>query len=611
MHSNMCGVLAYAGKGKINARQCLAHMEHRGPDHEGLLEEGSVTLGHRRLAIIDVSAGGNQPMRSVSGNTAITFNGEIYNYKALRDELAREGARFATQSDTEVILEGYERHGEAFFENLRGMWTFVLYDRARNRLIATRDPFGIKPLVYAIHAGSVYFASEIRCLAGLIPLEPDPAGYPAFYNLGYFIAPATPYRGVKRLTPGEVLGWDIGTGTLSQLSRVSRHAPGVREFQPGGDPTDFLDKALTASIEAHYVADVPVSLLLSGGNDSSLIAALSKKLGKQPTAYHVAIAGSEDTEYATAIAKHLELDLVIEPLSEAALAKQYEKIWDVIDEPTGDLSIIPTSLIYERIHGRSKVVLSGEGGDELFGGYLRHAALARHQRVAKSNVLNSTLNSLLGTSAGALKAWNPVIQRLRHAALKSGATNDLVGAYLKGVRLMDYPLYDQEVRSLLANLYKADYDERMAPVLALDTIAYLPNDLLPKGDITSMASSIEARVPYVDRMLAAEVSSVSEVLGAPRGDKRPLREVLARYLPRELVFRSKKGFGVPMRSYDSRAFLEDFHKAGQFHLAHQADFAVNESLARLLGSASSRSAIAQKFPSFAFALISNWKRFAV
>lgn len=600
----MCGIYATTGD-PASAADAVARLAHRGPDHQGTTQAGPVTFGHTRLSVIDLAERSNQPLTSASGNTTIVCNGEIYNYRELRTALESAGVRFKTQGDIEVILEGYEREGEEFFTKLRGMWALVIYDRTRGRLVATRDPFGIKPLFYTEWGAHVFFSSELRALKGMRTLEPNPAAFAVFYNLGYFIAPATPYKNVYKVRPGEVLAYSLNERKIAHLASVPRLAGEARD----AGTTDLLDEALTESVERHYEADVPVSILLSGGNDSSLIAALSVKLGKKPDAYHVAVAGSEDTRYAVAVAKHLGLTLHIEELTEAALKAQYERAWSVPDEPTGDLSIIPTSLIYEKIKGASKVVLSGEGGDELFGGYLRHRVLARHTAVHATDPL-ATFNALLGATPLAISKLNPVIQRVRAALLERGVPNDLVGAYLKSTRLMDYPLDEALVRERLVELYTREAYDGLSPTLALDTLAYLPNDLLPKSDAASMASSIEARVPLVDRFLAKAASSA--LAGAPPvGDKALLKAVLARYLPQELVYRSKKGFGVPMRAYDSAVFQRDFTEAARFHLLERTAFGVSDSLAALLSHSASLPIILAKYPRFAYALISNWKYFRV
>ncbi len=582
-------------------------LAHRGPDGQHVLVNGPVLLGHARLSIIDLSARSDQPMRSASGLVSIVFNGEIYNYRELRQELEGEGTIFRTTGDTEVLLEGYERHGTAYFEKLRGMWAFAIHDARNHTIVLARDPFGIKPLVYAIRGGSLYFSSEIRALREIFPLDPDPSAYPAFFNLGYFIAPATPYKNVQKLRAGEVLEWNLRTKTFELKGRVSRFLDEPDLPHSRRAAVDYLDRALTESVEAHYVADLPVSMLLSGGTDSSLIAALSKKLGRNPTAYHIAVPQSEDTAYAEAVAKHLGLHLIIKPLSQSALEKQYEKVWNIIDEPTADISIIPTSLVFEHIKGHSKVVLSGDGGDELFSGYLRHRPIALHQAVAPLHRTQAMLNMLLLPTGLGLKVWNPLIERIRVRLIARGVIDDLVGAYLMIVRLVRYPIREREVRELLSKLYEAENDPRMLPMLAFDLLSYLPNDILQKTDTASMASSIEARVPFVDRRVMAASVATLNVFGAPAGEKLILKEVLARYLPRELVFRNKSGFGVPMHAYDPHIFIADFQKACGFHLENQDVFGVDAPMVHLIENKDSREIIARKYPRFAFALISNWK----
>lgn len=605
----MCGIFAYAGDRKVDARAALERLRHRGPDHVGNLARGKVSLGHCRLSIIDTSDRSNQPMESISERLAIVFNGEIYNYRELRQELSQAGVSFRTEGDTEIILAGYEMHGTAFFDRLRGMWSFVIHDRGTDELIAARDPFGIKPLYYyAPKEGVVCFASEIRAFEGIASLEPNPAAYAVFYNLGYFLAPSTPYKNIWKLRPGEVISRKLSSHDAPSTRRIPRFA-GTARVVSRTEAVDVLERTLMDSVKAHYVADVPVSILLSGGNDSSLIAALSKEIGQRPVAYHVAIEGSEDTRYAEAVAKHLGIELVVERLDQAALTRQYERVWEILDEPTGDTSIIPTSLVYERIKGRAKVVLSGEGGDELFGGYRRHRLLSRHSRVKRRSVVNSVFNSLVSPKAAALSSWNPLVQRTRAALLAAGFPDDLIGAYVRGTRLIDFPLQDDVLRDKLYDLYQSERERETEPPLAFDTLAYLPNDLLMKSDIASMASSIEARVPFVDRWVASTAAACLAGYGGSDGDKRILKEVLARYLPGEFVYRNKSGFGVPMRVYDMRIFDEDFHRACAFHLEHREAFGVSDEMSQLIRNKEARLVIARKFPRFAFALISNWKLF--
>ncbi len=602
----MCGVLAYTGKNAFDAQACLDKLSHRGPDAGSLDSQFGVVLGHRRLSIIDTHERSNQPFQSASGKTRIVFNGEIYNFRELKETLRQEGVTFRTNGDTEVIVEGYERHGVSFFGKMRGMWAFVIHDVVHNRLVLARDSFGIKPLIYTTHQDSLYIASELRCLKGAIPLEPDPESYATFFTLGYFIAPRTPYKNVRRVMPGEVLGFDLTHRTFSSLAFVSRYAKG--QESKAGSVTDIIEEALTDSVEAHYVSDVPVSILLSGGTDSSIIAALSKKIGKQPSAYHVAIEGSADTAYAKAVATHLGLDLTVVELSNQSLVEQYRAIGHVLDEPTGDVSILPTTLVYKSIKGHARVVLSGEGGDELFGGYLRHALLAKHAKGKGRKRLHSHFDSLIGTGTFNLSVVNPLVERIQRGLLTHGLQNDLLGAYMLSTRITAHGSGHAEAE--LATLLRENGGEISHPALVLDLLAYLPNDLLPKSDIASMASSIEARVPFVDRVFAEAVRQATKEI-PPQGDKLILKQVLERFLPKNLVYREKTGFGVPFTEVALEEITRDFHEAVAFHQNNQEAFGVPERLISALDSRQKREIVVKKFPRLAFALISNWRVFTL
>jgi asparagine synthase (glutamine-hydrolysing) len=309
------------------------------------------------------------------------------------------------------------------------------------------------------------------------------------------------------------------------------------------------------------------------------------------------------------VARELDIPLVVESLSQSSYAEQYEHIWDTLDEPTADISILPTTTIYKRINGRAKVVLSGEGGDESFGGYTRSTILMRHNSVSERDLANSLLNALLSPDQFNLSHINPLVQRIRTGLIAHGLTDDLVGAYLKTTRIIDYPLYDRELRKRLAAWFEREYDERIPRALAFDMLAYLPDDLLTKSDNASMASSIEARVPFVDRLLVSTVAAVLPTIDAAHAlnDKRILKDALSRYVSRDLIFRPKRGFGIPMAMYDTKAFTADFDAACEFHLKDRTVFGLNDELVTMIRSRGSREIIARKYPRFAFALISNWK----
>lgn len=603
----MCGILGTTGEHKGDIGSALQSLAHRGPDQRGTFADRRVALGHCRLSIIDLTEAGRQPLTDRTGNLVLTYNGEIYNYEELKRSLQKEGIQFKTKTDTEVILEGYAREGVSFFEKLRGMWAFALYDKQQERIILSRDRFGIKPLYYTLHGGTLAFASEMKALKQLgVPLEANTEAFFTFFNLGYFIAPATCYRSILSLQPGEMLTYQLADKKISSNFLASARS-GAEGTEDERQAVDILHTVLLESVRAHFVADVPVGLLFSGGNDSSLIAALSREAGYDPQAYHLSVEGSSDTGYAQRIAKELNLKSEIIPMNAQELIWQYEAVWDILDVPFADVSIIPTSLIYKKIAGRSKVVLSGEGGDEWFGGYPRHSRLAPLRRIAKENKILELFGTLQGSSATALAVSNPLVQRVRNAYLALG--DDVIGTYLVQAKTIDYPLSVQQLRAKLFGIHAAAGEGALPPNLFFDAALYLPNDLLFKNDIASMASSIEARVPLVDIEVFRAVQSISPALrlSARFREKYLLKKILERYLPEELIYRDKRGFGFSFERYRVPQFEEDVRKAVTFHSDHAETFGL--SARRGLLQEKHAGILIKKYPRFAFGLVSNWKVF--
>jgi asparagine synthase (glutamine-hydrolysing) len=605
----MCGIIGQVGGKKEALERGLGAMRHRGPDGQHIVNDGSVTFGHARLSIIDLAARSDQPMRSGSGKSLIAFNGEIYNYRELREELAREGVRFKTEGDTEVLLEGYEKHGAAFFEKLRGMWAFAIYDTRNGSLVLARDRFGIKPLYYSTEGGELSFASEIRAIKDLLPrVTPNTERYYQFFNLGYFLPPHTHLREVKKLLPGEVLTWSLATHTLIShtLASVEAEQP-TRSFE---ESVSSIEDVLKESVRAHFIADVPVGLLLSGGTDSSLMAALAIAAGEKPLLFNLAIEGSPDAGYAADIAKHLGQELGTVPLSQALLAEGYEQVLGALDEPTADPSIIPTSLIFNAIKGKAKVVLSGEGGDEWFGGYLRHHHLTQVTRVREDDPL-AALEWFKGASSSAMRYWNPLVSRKRDFILDH-ILDDAIGSYLKEVKTIDFPIASEKIRHNLASLYHDAPTAACTPIgLFFDRFAYLPDDLMHKADASSMAASIEARVPFLDKEVRKAVERVDSrfCLSREYVGKVILKRILERHLPKELVYRPKSGFSFSFERYAREAFRADLFLALAFHRDHAAMFGLSGEKILPLLTPENTDLIARKFPRFAFGLISNHRCF--
>lgn len=606
----MCGLIGFTFKNERLLSSGLDAIAHRGPDAQAVFSSEEISLGHCRLSIIDLDASANQPMKR--GDVSIVFNGEVYNFQELRDDLRRLGHSFSTLGDTEVIIEGYKQYGIEIFRKLRGMWAIALYHATQQKLILARDMFGIKPLYYAIKDGQLFFSSEVKGLLRVLPtVQPNAAMYSQFFNLGYVCAPDTCYQQIKKLNPGEIFEWDMEKRAIvSRASSMPRLVP-APEGTSFEDAVEIVDQALRESVQAHYLSDVPVGLLLSGGNDSSLLAAVSVALGKTPRLFHLAVQGSTDTYYAELVAKHLRMPLETVFMNEDALAKQYDRVWDLVDEPTGDTSIIPTSLIYSKIKGESKVVLSGEGGDELFGGYARHAQLMRATKVQSYPILAKLLDELgRGTSLVAMSRLNPIVSRVRNLLLQYGPIHDVLTAYLKGVRIIDYPYESKAVREKLFTTIMSSEERAWVPTsLFFDLWTYLPNNLMYKNDVASMASSIEARVPFLDKVFVETIItrvSAKYLLSPNYTSKTLLKKVMERYLPSELIYRDKRGFGFSPTKYFAHQMKSDVRAALRFHADHTEAFGIKNSTKGLFDVNKSE-LLLKKYPRFAFAVISNWK----
>ncbi|MEK7642709.1 MAG: asparagine synthase (glutamine-hydrolyzing) [Patescibacteria group bacterium] len=598
----MCGVIGISeGRQEILLRGGLKVIEHRGPDDMGVFADDFVTLGHQRLAIIDLSPLGHQPMQVLhNGKTiSISFNGEVYNYKELKKDLIEKGCVFVGGSDTEVILRGFILEGKNFLEKLRGMWALAIYDAEKKEVILSRDHFGIKPLYYIVKDNKIYFASEIKALKKIVGIRftPNSEAYYEFYNLGYFLGENTCYKEIKKILPGEVLVWNIKNCSFEKsfLSLIKESEKEIN-FDKA---VEMVNETILESVEKHYIADVPVGLLLSGGADSSLIAALSKKIGKKPICYHVAIPGSIDTRYAIEIAKYLGFELVSKELSPGSLKDEYENMEDWLDQPSSDVSLLPTNLVYKSISKESKVVLSGEGGDELFGGYLRHQKLAGLNKVGGAG---SILNPLYSSSTFGLNFVNPVVRRIQERLATS-----VIDMYLHNVKTIGLPIEDKKLKKKLLDFYNNHPYKNLIPNnLFFDQFAYLPDSLMYKNDITSMASSIEARVPLVDKEVLLAVGQIPNRfrLSPEYLNKRILKTILKKYLPEDLVERPKKGFGFSFDKFGAEFFIADYKKATRFHLENAKEFGLDTVLIQTLNN-TSPAIICQKFPRFAFSLITN------
>jgi len=565
----MCGIAGLAAltggavdPGPLQA-MCDA-LHHRGPDDEGLWSDGPVALGNRRLSIIDL-AGGHQPMASEDGRVVVVQNGEIYNHEALHAELEAAGHRFRTRCDTEALVHGWEQWGEGLFERLRGMFAVAIWDARDRRLVLARDRFGIKPLYWTAQSGTLSFASELKALRVLgIDEAIDVDALEAYLAFNSIPHPLTIFRGTSKLPPGHLLSWRPGNDPQVREWRRERPAP-ADELRT----EDFDELAAEArermrdSVRAHLVSDVPVGVFLSGGVDSGALTALAAELtpGKVST-FSIGFEESsfDELEHARLVARRYDTDhheLVLSPDA----AELLPEIVSAFDEPFGDSSVLPTYLVSRLAAQHVKVALSGEGGDELFGGYYTYVAnlmaprlapLARVARPFVERLPSSSRRISLDYKARRFvrAAHLPPVER--HHGFKEIVAPELRTELLGGERGAD-PL----------DAWRAHWDEtegaeELARLQELDLNLYLPSDLLVKTDRASMAHSLEARVPFLDphvAELALALPTAMKVRG--RQKKRLLRRAMEPLLPREVVHGAKRGFSIPAAAW-FRGDLEPF-----------------------------------------------------
>jgi asparagine synthase (glutamine-hydrolysing) len=556
----VCGICGLATKsGPVDPerlRAMSATLVHRGPDSDGELLDGPVGLAARRLSIIDLE-GGDQPIANEDGTVHVVQNGELYNFRELRAELEQAGHRFSTRSDTEVLVHLYEEHGEGFAERLRGMFAVAIWDSRRRRLTVARDRFGSKPVYYRDDSGELMFASELRALPRG---EVDPDALEAFLAFNSVPAPFSIFAGTHKLPAGHLLVWQDGE---TRIERYARPVPAEVRDEDSAELAEELRARLRDSVRAHLIADVPVGVLLSGGVDSSLLAALAAQ--ESGEAVHTFSIGFEERSFdelddARSVAsmygtRHEELTL----RPDAALL--LPTLAETFDEPFADSSALPTYLVSELAARHVKVALSGEGGDELFGGYYTYAADLLALRVGRfapqvrplvERLPSSSRRASFDYKAKRFVRGAALPPLERHHAWKEIFSPD-VRAELTGRRSG----YDP-VDLLRARFEETEGADLLTRLQDVDLGTYLVDDLLVKTDRASMAHSLEARVPYLDPVVAGLAQSLPTRLKV-RGLRKKvlLRKAAAPLLPRRIVYGRKRGFSIPAAAW-LRGELEPF-----------------------------------------------------
>ena len=565
----MCGIVGmFSPSGRdvheATLRAMTATIVHRGPDDEGMLVDGPVGLGMRRLSIIGV-ADGAQPLFNEDRTVAIVMNGEIYNYRDLKRDLAGHGHVFRTGSDVEVSAHLYEERGADFVADLRGMFAFALYDSRARRLVLGRDRAGKKPLYYAVRGDTLVFASEIKALhaTGIVAKEIEPSSLRSYVSHGFIPGAQTMFAGVQKLPPGCVLEADAKGIRVRRYWDFPLPAPTGSASPPSfEDAAHRVRELLEEAVQVRLMSEVPLGAFLSGGVDSSaVVSIMSRALGRPVETFAVGFADAEFDELvharqaATLYGTHHH-EVLVEGCSPALLfdLNRYH------DEPAADPATVPTLCLARFARQRVTVALTGEGGDELFGGY-RHYRLYRQLAVLEGRIagVRSTAKALLGLEpymghVGPRRLWKglwiaslPSRDRLR-GLVNVFSDPDVHRLLAEPFRRSNGDGYDErEFRRLWELAQDADH---VAQAMYVDVNAQLPEQLLMKVDKTTMAASLEARCPFLDQRLIEYVGALPTAMKiGPNGTKLLLRHALRGLVPDALLDRKKHGFEVPVRKW--------------------------------------------------------------
>ena len=592
----MCGIVGIASRETVDAtrlRSATAALRHRGPDTCGIYIEANhrIGFGHTRLSIIDLSSGGDQPMKAADGQIVITFNGEIYNYRELRRDFANSGYVFKTQSDTEVLLAGYLLHGTKILEKLNGIFAFAIHDRRTAEVFVARDQMGVKPLYYASTSSGLAFASEIKALLEVVEIERtlDLSALRRYMTFLWCPGEQTLFKHVKRLAPGTA--FIVKDGSVAQMWtywKPPAYAP--RANWSMQDCATELNELLGTCVARQMVSDAPLGAFLSGGVDSSAIVAKARTLNSDIECFTIKISGTAETgsvsdlPYARAVAAHLGVKLTEVEVDAQAMCERVVDMVSILDEPLADPACLNVLFISElaRSHG-IKVLLSGVGGDDLFTGYRRHTVLGLDAiwQAVPSPVRRGLVRA--ASKFDRRRGWTRKLARMLELAAENGDRR-IISSFLwgKGEDINELlapdlrsALSDEDVAGPLAGLLgSAAAIPLVEKCLMLEKRFFLADHNLIYTDKMGMAAGVEIRVPFLDLELvkfAAQVPiSLKMALLRP---KRALKRSQSSLLPANIIHRPKAGFGAPLRRW-MRSGMQDLvddllsratiHKRGLF-----------------------------------------------
>lgn len=583
----MCGIYGFLSPRQFEGRllgKMGPSMFHRGPDDFGEFIDSPVALGHRRLSILDIEAG-HQPIFNEDRTVVIVFNGEIYNYLELRETLIKAGHRFSTSSDTEVIVHLYEEYGEKCLERLSGMFAFAIWDSRKKELFAARDRFGIKPLVYYSDGEKFIFSSEIKGIIqyGGIDAGLDWEALGHYLSFNYIPAPRTIYSRIHKLEPGHCL-------KISQSNGLSVHVEKKRWYSLKdaasrdkgicsslSDAAERLRHSLTDSVKRHMISDVPLGAFLSGGIDSSIIVGLmSRSSGKPVKTFSIGYkecAQFDETGYAREVADFNHTEHHEIKLGYGDILDIVPTVLDGLDEPFADWSIFPTYIVSRETGKFVKVALSGDGADEVFGGYRKYLGEYYYRLYSKvpSPVRHGLIEPAVRRMPDSFKS--PMLDKVRQVKKFISGLDDYQPRRHYGwmriftdesIRKMLVPRCRAKIGTgsfdLIDGLYRDFSGDAVNKMLSVDISCCLPNDMLMKVDMMSMLNSIEVRVPFLDHKVIELAMNMSGDLKL-RGRKRKfaLVETFKDILPKSLHNRPKGGFDVPIGEWFKKEFKELFH----------------------------------------------------
>lgn len=564
----MCGIVGlYSPSYSENSHSskitdALHRMAHRGPDNQGVFQSKNCILGHTRLSIIDTSNSANQPMISDDGNFILIFNGEIFNFQSLKKELEKEGIKFKTNSDSEVLLRLLIKKGHKVLNELNGFFAFAFYDKINDSLLIVRDRFGEKPLKYYYNNKEFFFASDLGALAKIIPSKKlDYDALKLYLQFNYIPAPFTIYKNVNKLMPGEFLIFSKGV-----LEKNNYYQTKTNTQESDINTKLKLEETLFEAVKNRMISDVPLGSFLSGGIDSSIISGIAKDIDKDIQTFSIGFPNEkhfDETAYALAVSKHLNTKHEVFNVTGNQLISNFDDFIDKMDEPFADSSALAVYELCLQTKSKITVALSGDGADELFGGYHKHLAHKKSLNKNFTNLLLKNSNFILKNLKGSRdsKIGNKIRQAKKYAhALNLSEKEKYI--------LWASQLNPSEVSSLLLKKNnnnatdKIDFyfeslhqTDGINPVLLTDIRLVLANDMLVKVDLMSMANSLEVRPPFLDVNVvefALSLNSSEKIRGNSK--KNILKETYSKYLPSEIINRPKKGFEVPLIKWYQNEF---------------------------------------------------------